>query len=176
MSDVSPHNVSPGNAGPDFIAEPTPVRGRDWSILEAVQAALKETGEFDDVYLSDLPESRGRGAGELKLAIIEPQEWDEIDARDDPDDVEDTVQIKFRLTLIVRHGDPVSRDAEVDRLLNVAKNVVDSQTLVRGLTIPGWTKLRRGRWERAVAPERRMTITGETAYWVSGDDQHDEAE
>lgn len=149
---------------------------RDWYVLEAIQALLEATHAFDNVYLSELPESRGRSAGELKVAVLEPNDWEELDESDDAADVQDTVRMRFKLTLMVREEDPALRDSEVDRLLNVCKNVIDGQQLVAGQTIPGWTKLKRAKWEPARAPERRMTVTGETAYWVDGETEHDETE
>jgi hypothetical protein len=177
MPDTTPFDALPPNTAPDLLSDPEPAHGfRDWYVLEAIRDLLAETDAFDDVYLSELPDGRGRGAGELKVAILEPVDWDELDESDDPDDVQDTVRMRFRLTLIVREEDPVLRDREVDRLLNVCKNAIDGQPLVVGQTIPGWTKLRKGKWEKPITPERRMTITGETAYFVDGDDQHDETE
>lgn len=177
MADTNPFNILPPNTAPDLLSEPAPARGyRDWWVLEAIRDLLKETRQFDDVYLSGLPEQHGRSAGELKIAVLEPNDWEELDESDDPDDVQDTVRMRFKLTLIVRAEDPELRDREVDRLLNVAKNVIDGQPLVLGQTIQGWTKLRRGKWEPAKGIERRQAVTGETAYFVNGDDQHDETE
>lgn len=170
-----PFNVLPPNTAPDLLSEPEAPHGyRDWYVLEAIQALLQETRQFDAVYLSELPESRGQHAGELKVAVLEPTDWDESDDTDDPDDVQDTVRQRFKLTLMIRDDDPVARDREVDRLLSTCKNAINGQPLVPGQTIPGWTKLRRGKWEPARAPERRMTISGETAYFVDG--EHDETE
>jgi hypothetical protein len=177
MPDTTPPNVIPPNSAPDLLSEPQPAHGyRDWYVLEAIRDLLQETRQFDDVYLSELPEARGRGAGELKVAVLEPNDWEELDESDDPDDVQDTVRMRFKLTIIVRAEDPELRDREVDRLVNICKNTIDGQPIVLGQTIPGWTKLRRGKWDPAKAPERRQTITGETAYWVDGETEHDETE
>ena len=177
MADTNPFNILPPNTAPDLLSEPPPEHGqRDWYVLEAIRDRLAETNAFDDVYLSGLPDGQGRGAGELKVAILEPADWDELDESDDEADVQDTVRVRFRLTLIVREEDPELRDREVDRLLNVAKNAINGQPLVPDQTIPGWTKLRKGKWEKAVTPERRMTVAGETAYWVDGETSHDETE
>lgn len=171
-------NTDPFNSS-DLSAAPSPPQGlRDWHVLEGVRDLLAATNEFDGVGLSELPETQGVGAGVIKLAIVSPLDWEEIDETDDEADVQDTIRVRFTLTLLVRIDDAALRDNETDRLLCVCKNALDGRPLVmRGgesATIPGWTKLRRGRWEKAVPPERRMTVLGESTYWIDGDDGHDE--
>jgi|GEM_PF-6977298 len=175
--DLAQGNNLPPNSGGDLVTPaPAEVGLRDYWILEAIRDLLLETNQFDDVYLSGLPENHGHSAAMLKVAVLEPAEWNEFDERDDPDDVQNTVRMQFRLTLLVRDEDPVQRDNEVDRLLGVCKNIIDGQDIIRESTIRGWNKLRKGKWERPVAPERRMTVVGEVAYFVDGETVHDELE
>lgn len=174
---AAPFNVITPNNAPDLLSVPDPSHGyRDWWVLEAIRDRLQETRQFDDVCLSGLPDQHGRNAGELKVAVLEPNDWEELDESDDPADVQDTVRMRFKLTLIVRQEDPELRDREVDRLVNVCKNVIDGQPIVPLQVLPGWTKLRRGKWEPSKGIERRQTITGETAYFVDGETEHDETE
>lgn len=168
---------TPFDSGPDFTQSPAAATGvRDWLILEAIQQALDATQQFDGVYLSELPEQHGRSAQETRVAIVLPLDWQEVDDADGPTGVEDVVRMRYQLVLLVRNEDPVERDRDLDRLLGVCKNEIDGVELIPGQTFPGWTKLRSGKWEPAAAPERRMTVVGECAYLVVGDDQHDTEE
>jgi hypothetical protein len=92
-----------------------------------------------------------------------------------PTDVSIPRAVAWTLTLFVRQSDPESRDREADRLANVAQNVLDGQSLA-GITLPGLTKIRRGRWERSPAPERRLVLMGEFTYLVNAFDGHDTTE
>jgi hypothetical protein len=171
----SPFDTGPLGGG-DMPTPAAAVGVRDWLVLVALKDALDATGAFDAVALSEEPEVHGRSAAETNLAVLSLLDWQEVDESDDPEDVQDTVRMRFALTLIVRRGEAAVRDGELDRLLGVAKNAINGKPLRDYQTIPGWTKLRGGRWADPKPPERRMTVIGETAYYVDGDDRHDTEE
>jgi hypothetical protein len=148
---------------------------RDWDVLSDIRDRLIATGAFDGVHLSGLPAEYGRSAGETRMAVCTLSGWDDADDWDDAEDVSIPRAVAWTLTLFVRQSDPESRDREADRLANVAQNVLDGQSLA-GITLPGLTKIRRGRWERSPAPERRLVLMGEFTYLVNAFDGHDTTE
>lgn len=148
---------------------------RDWDVLSDIRDRLIATGAFDGVHLSGLPAEYGRSAGEARMAVCTLSAWDDTDDWDDTEDVSIPRAVAWTLTLFVRQSDPESRDREADRLANVAQNVLDGRSLA-GVTLPGLTKIRRGRWERSPAPERRLVLMGEFTYLVNAFDGHDTTE
>lgn len=148
---------------------------RDYDVLQDIADRLTATNQFDGVWLSGLPEDRGRPAGDLNAAVVSPRDWTEDDAHQDVAGAVNTRQVKYDLTLIVRREDAEIRDRELDRLLNVAQNALDGVAFL-DICIAPWSKLTRGKHERPAAPERRMSVTGAYAYHVIGDDNHDEAD
>lgn len=147
--------------------------GRDWDVLDDARERLLATGEFDGVYRSALPETRGQRAGDSRSAGVAPADWEEVDDADDETLVQALRRVRWTLTLCVRDDDPEARERTLDRLLAVAQNALDGQALA-DLAIPAWTRLRRGRYEPSSGPEQRMTVTGEFAYWIGGWDGHDD--
>lgn len=141
--------------------------GNDGDVLDDAQGRLQATGAFDGVYRSALPESRGGAAGDRLAAVVAPLDWEQTDDVDDETLVQSTRRVRWTLTLIVRDDDPEARERALEKLLAVAQNALDGQALA-ALTIPDWTRLRRGRYQPPSAPEQRMTVTGEFAYWVAG--------
>jgi hypothetical protein len=144
---------------------------RDADVIRDVIDRLTITGSFDGVYWGELPERRGRPADVLAMAVVEPDSWAETDEFDDFSDYQSVPRNTFKLTLMTRNPDPETRDRSLDRLACVARNAVNEQSLA-GVTIPGLTILRRGKWSPASNPERRMTIIGEYAYFVDGASAH----
>jgi len=162
--DLSPPNTSPFDGGPNTVDPTSPPGGcRDWFVLEAIAAALEATQQFDAVTLSVLPEVEGRGASQTKLAAVLPVDWQEVDESGDPDDVQDTVRLSFALVILVRDGDAVTRDREGRPAPGRLQERDRRGRPDPRADDPGWTKLRRGKWQDAVAPERRMVVTGESA-------------
>jgi hypothetical protein len=143
----------------------------DWDVLTAIRDAIAATGEFDGVFMSDLPEERGRSGGDHNAAWVSPQTWEESSDFEDPGQTVLTRKVGWTLTLMVRRQDPEARDRELTRLLSVAQNAVDGQS-VGGLTLPAWTRLKSGRYEKARPPERRLISSGTFAYQVDGYPNH----
>ena len=144
----------------------------DFSILNDARDRLAALGVFDGVYRSALPEDKGQSSGDKLAAVVAPGDWDEVDERNDEETVQSTRRVRWALTLIARDDDPELREAALDDLLSASQNALDGVSLA-GVTIPDWTRLRRGRYEPSQSPEQRMTVVGEFAYWVEGFDGHD---
>lgn len=143
----------------------------DCGVLDDARDRLVETGVFDAVYRSALPESRGRSSADRIVAVVTPSDWEQTDESDDEDTVQSTRRARWTLTIIVREEDPETRERLLDQLLTTSQNALDGQTL-GGITIPDWTRLRRGRYEPPVDVEQRMVVTGEFAYWIQGFNQN----
>ena len=146
---------------------------RDWDVLDDVNTKLKATGEFDGVYRGALPEARGQAAADKYAAAVSLLDWEETDLSDDAAGVQSTRTVRWQLTLMVREDDPELRERSLDRLLNVCQVTLDGQSLAGGLTIPDWTRLRKGAYQKAEPPQQAMVVTGEFAYWVEGFAGHD---
>lgn len=139
---------------------------RDDAIFQAIVAILQATGEFDDVHYPSLPEEQGEPAAELKMAVLEPAEHSEpVEIFDDGSD--EIVMAKYQLHITVRDGDAATCASEVDRLMNVACNAINGQSIL-GATFPDTTRLKRGKWNRRVAPEQKVICQGEFQYEVIG--------
>jgi hypothetical protein len=162
----------PGPSGPASGSFPGPPSVGDWDVLEAVRDAIEATGEFDGVFLPDLPEERGTSSGDGNAAWVSPLNWDESDEFQDPGDLAVLVRkVGWTLTLMVRRGESLARGRELSRLVAVCQNAVSGQS-VGGLTIPAWTRLKSGRWEKARPPEQRLVSAGTFAYVVEGSPNH----
>lgn len=145
-------------------------------MIESIRAVLTATGAFDAVRVSAPPEDWGQSAGALRLAVVEPVGWSEIDERDDPSAVQSDRELSWNVTIHVRDEDPLIRDRECDRLASVVQNALSGVSLA-GLTLPGLTRCGgRGRWLRAEPPERRLVVSGLATYFVDGFDGHNEDE
>ena len=142
----------------------TPFRERD--VRQVVHDLLDQTGAFDGVYLSGLPERRGGRAGESRSVCIEPAET----TRSDPwDDLGGDPLLTCRLNLIflARHEDPQIRDETAELLLNVAADALGGNSLA-GAAIPSRTRIQSWTWQNPSAPERRITAVLEYQYLVDG--------
>lgn len=155
--------------GPTIIPESV---GRDADVIDDVIDRLTATGQFAGVYWGELPEVRGRPAEQIAMATVEPASWNETDEFDDETDYQSVVKATFLLTLFTRSPDARTRDRSLDLLRTAAANAINEQSLA-GITIPGLTILRNGKYLPANNPERRMTIIGEYAYFVDGPTGHD---
>jgi len=140
---------------------------RDWDVLDAAKTLLEGTKQFDGVYRGALPELKGQAAGDRFAAVLSMRSWEELSESADPSVIQSTRRLKWKLTLIVRDDDPEVRERELDRLLAVAEDALDGQSLA-GITLPDWTYLASGVYEDPKPPEQRMTVLGQTAYYVEG--------
>lgn len=147
---------------------PVPVPVRDPDILDDIQARLKAIGLFDNVYRSALPEDRGQSASDNMAAAVAMNEWQEIDDADDGPNLRLQRTVRWTLTLFVREDDPQVRERKLDKLLAASQKALDGKSLA-GVTVPDWTRLRRGTYQTPASPEQRMTVAGDAIYWVEGD-------
>jgi hypothetical protein len=144
---------------------------RDADVIDDVIARLEATAAFGGVFWGEPPERHGRSAELTTMAVVEPDAWVETDEFDDQADYQSVPRVTFTLTLFARNPDPETRDRLLDRLSTVARNAIN-ETSLAGITIPGLTILRRGKYRPATNPERQMTIVGEYAYFVDGPSGH----
>lgn len=164
-----------GLAGVDPGAPPPVAVGHDWDIMEDIQTRLEATGQFDGVHLTGPPTYQQVAASEDVTAWLQLVDWDEDDSRDDLDNVEVTRRVHWTLTIAVRFAEGERRDRELSRLTSVAQNALNGKSLA-GITLPGLTRLRRGRFDEPNTPERRTIITGEFLYLIEGFGGHDAAD
>lgn len=142
----------------------TPYRERDGRA--AARDLLEQTGAFDGVYLTGLPEDRGQASGDRGAVAIEPGDT----ALETPwDDAAGDLLFTCRLNLILlaRHEDPQARDELAERLLYVAASTLGGASL-GAANLPGRTVLRSWAWQKPVAPERRIAAVLEYQYLVDG--------
>lgn len=145
---------------------------RDRDVRNAIQSALEATGAFDSVYVWGLPEDYGSGASQLAVAVIEPSVSTQTDLWDDNTTGALVVSSPVTLTFLARDEDPQLRDEAVERLLDVAADALNGQSLA-SFTLPAFTKFSSWRWEKPTAPERRIIATFVYQYLVAGWDQYD---
>lgn len=140
---------------------------RERDVRAAVKDALMLTDAFDEVHLSE-PEVFGFGTSEGKAAIVEPVSWTDRDLFDGGAATGGYRNVTLRLTFIARNPDPESCDADVEDLLQFARNALNGRKLVPGFTIPDWTKVGNGTWLPRVHPERRIQADLLFAYEYDG--------
>jgi hypothetical protein len=142
----------------------TPYRERDGRAL--ARDLLEQTGAFDGVYLTGLPEDRGQSSGDHRAAVIEPADtalstpWDDAGGGL-------LFTCRLNITLLARHEDPQTRDELVEQLLYVAASTLGGNSL-GAASLPGRTVVRSWAWQPPVAPERRIASVLEYQYLVDG--------
>lgn len=145
---------------------------RDRDVRNAIQAALKATGAFDNVYLWGFPEEYGSGASQSAVAVIEPSSSRQSD-RDDNAPLGDLyVESTVTITFLQRSEDPQACDEACELLFEMAANALNGQVLAE-LTMPAMTKFVSWKWQRRTPPERRITSTFIYRYIVPGWDGYD---
>ena len=146
---------------------------RDMDILGWIVSALKGTGAFNGVYMSDPPELSGKQAAYRALAVVQPVGGDEsAEGWDDPDESQWARKVEWRLVILARDPDPTTRDRLAERLLNVARGAVDADASILDATIIGRTHIYRDRWLPAVPPERQIEAIGTFTYLIDGPSGH----
>ena len=139
---------------------------RERDIRNLIGDLLDQTGAFDGVYLSGLPEDRGETAGDSRAVVIEPDMTTRTDPTDDFDG-DPLLSAQVKLIFMARDEDPQVRDEVAELLLNVAAVTLDGNTL-GGMVLPSRTKIRSWSWQKPVAPERRITAILEFQYLGDG--------
>ncbi len=139
---------------------------RERDIRNQVAELLEQTGAFDGVYLSGLPEDRGESAADSHAVAIEP--WQTAQAQPS-DDYQGDPLLSCRVNLIIlaRHEDPQLRDETAELLLNVAIDALGGSSL-GGLVLPARTQVTSWAWQKPRAPERRISAVLELQYLGSG--------
>jgi hypothetical protein len=161
---------------PDPSPPPPPAPGpspyRDRTLLHAIADRLRATGQWDEVLTTGPPEDKGASAASVKLACLELAAFDEFDLLDDYASITQERNVRYTLLVLVRDQDADTRDDEADRLCNVASNALNGVSIA-GQTVADKTRLRRGVWQPAAAPERRIVVQGEFTYLVDDFSLHD---
>ena len=139
---------------------------RERDIRNLIGDLLDQTGAFDGVYLSGLPEERGENCGDSRAVVIEPDMTTRADPTDDFDG-DPLLSCQLKLIFMARDEDPQVRDEAAELLLNVAAVALDGNTL-SGMALPSRTKIRSWSWHKPVAPERRITAMLEFQYLGDG--------
>jgi hypothetical protein len=142
----------------------TPFRERD--VRQVVHDLLDQTGAFDGVYLSGLPERRGGRAGDSRSVYIEPAETTRSDPSDDWEG-EPLLTCRLNLIFLARHEDAQLRDESAELLLNVAADALGGNSL-GGVALPSRTRIQSWTWQPSAAPERRIMAVLEYQYLVDG--------
>jgi hypothetical protein len=145
---------------------------RDRDVRNAIQTALLQTGEFDAVCMWGMPEDHGTGASNLAIAAIEPSASEQLDRWDYAPPGGMVISSRVNVILAYRHEDPQLRDEAAELLFDTAANALNGQSLA-GLTLPQLTNFTSWRWEKAEAPERRITATFLYHYIVEGWNSYD---
>jgi hypothetical protein len=135
---------------------------RERDIRSSIRDILDQTGAFDGVFLSGLPEDRGEPSGAARAVSIEPRETTQSDRWDDTSGSL-VMTCRIALTFLARHEDPQIRDEAAELLVNTAANALNGQSLA-GATLPGFTRIRGWSWQRPQAPERRIEAVLEFDY------------
>ena len=148
---------------------------RERDIRNAIQAALIATDAFDQghVTIFGLPEDWGSGASGKCAAVIEPKSTSLRDLEDAETDGNIYGTCSITLTFMYRGEEAEDRDEGAEKLLNTAIDALNGATLVDGLTMPGFTRIKSWTWEKPEHPERRITALLEVQYLVEGWDEFD---
>lgn len=141
---------------------------RDRQILHLIAGILRDTGQFELVTTSGLPEVQGQPAEAATLATLEIDSWDEDKFADEPVDAFSYFRtVRYTLTIHVRNADPDARDDEADRLAAVCGNALVGENY-GGEMIETYSTLQKGTYQPAASVERRLKIAGQFAYDVEG--------
>jgi hypothetical protein len=167
----SPNYFSSTMSAQGVPTAPTGYRDRD--AFEAIKTVLSATGEFAAVVFGTPADDLAAGADQIPMAIITPNEWEEVD---DVDPIVGVRHVSYTLTLATRDEDPQTRFEQLDRLTSIAQNTLDGTDL-NGGCVPALTRLRRGRFEtKPRHPEQRVILSGEFSYLISTYSGHDTTE
>jgi len=140
---------------------------RDRDVRNAIHDILLATGAFDGVWIWGLPEDFGTGGSQLAAVAIEPQSSVLEDRWDSAPGGGLVITSRLTITLIQRDDDPQLRDEAAERLFELTAGALNSQCL-SGLTLPQFSRFLDWRWEKPVAPERRIVATFSYSYIVEG--------
>ncbi len=149
---------------PITLPEP-PVRDTD--IYAEIVRLLAATGKFSRVAYPDPTEIDGKSADNKTLAIVLPGSGDESQGWDEAYEDRIVRKVSWTLEIAVRNSQPAARDELVVRLANLAHSTLDYQSLL-GVTLPEWTKFKGDKTVPAKPPDRRIQLSGEFHYFVSG--------
>ncbi len=140
---------------------------RDRDVRNAIKTLIEATGQFDTVSRKGLPAEYGSSAGDLKLAIIQPDTIAQSDRWDATDEIGLHVDSTVMITILARNEDPEVRDDLAENLMWVAINAIQGKSLAE-LTAPDLTRFVRAKFMKPKAPERQIVCTFVYSYIVDG--------
>ena len=140
---------------------------RDDQIWQGVAAALTATNQFDAVIVSKLPEETAFPISGQSVAYIAPGSYAEESRHYDASGPTYRRTVRYGLTIAVRSGDKVARDAIASQLADVAQDALTGVSLGPN-TIPAWNMCKAGRFETPNTNERRVILMGEVSVLVVG--------
>lgn len=140
---------------------------RERDVRLDVAESLRATGEFHVVALGERSAGDFATASDLSFALIEP-----MDSR--TDELSDAAAwgatlVKARCSITVgrRLHDPVLRDDDAERLLNVTRRALNGRSLA-GVTLPDFTKVESWSWRPQADSERRVVCVLSFTYLDEG--------
>jgi hypothetical protein len=139
---------------------------RDNDAYIAMATALTETGQFARVLRGRQPAELETAGQDLPRAWVCPAGWKE-DSLSDPETKQRLVRFQVGLTIDSTHfGEP---EEELDRLANVAQNVIGGSDF--GFCLPHLTRVNEGVFpSNEVYPRLTLVLKGTFGYLLSGDD------
>jgi hypothetical protein len=128
---------------------------RERDIRIAARDALVATREYDNVWLHWLKEAAGEMAADVRGIGIEPEKTLALTSFDAAPGGGWIYETQIGLEVLVRMTDIELRDAEAERLLNVARNTLNGNDL-GGLAMAQFTIVASWAWVAAVPPQRTI--------------------
>lgn len=113
------------------------------------------TRQFDDVLLSETPDSFPTSTPECRGANIDPRgnTFKPLADSGGFDGIIQTTQLS--ISFFARHESPTIRDAILEQLFAVAANALNGQGIA-GATNPAWTMFKSAQYKTACHPDRRL--------------------
>jgi hypothetical protein len=146
---------------------------RERDVRNAIRDALIQTGAFEAVLLTGLPEDYGAAASDAALVSIQPGSTRFISGWDAAPDGGRNFMCQLLVTILARNADPVLCDEYAEQLLEIVRNTVDGRVLVQGFNEPQKTLVTGWSWLPRTAPERRIAATVTFNYLVDGWNSND---
>lgn len=144
----------------------------DRDAFRQMTKALKALGVFADVIFGTTADRRPSGADATPVLVVTPVGWEETD---EVDPTELLRRVFFKLTVVVRDEDPLTRFEQLDELSSLVQDAVDGSDLGGG-ALPALTTLRRGTYDaNPIHPEQRATLHGEFSYLIQSAQGHSAA-
>jgi len=150
---------------------------RERDIVNAVAAALDDTGLFDGIFPWALKDASDESADATRAVVISPigghvEDRHDSVVGDGANDGEMIQRGRIRLVFLSRDADKQVRDESAGRLLEAAKDAINGRGLVRylgeGVIYPQWTRVLSWKWDEPQPPQRGIEAVFEYAIDAPG--------